>query len=68
MKRNLKILSLILAVIFITGILGACNNNANQQAQETTPVINTSTKTEKFPLTLEDSKGTKVTIKQSRRK
>ncbi|WP_024832439.1 ABC transporter substrate-binding protein [Ruminiclostridium josui] len=63
MKRNLKILSLILAVIFITGILGACNNNANQQAQETTPVINTSTKTEKFPLTLEDSKGTKVTIK-----
>ncbi len=66
MKRNLKILSLILSLVFITGIFGACTNSTNQQASETTKAIDTSVKnttTEKFPMTLEDSKGTKVTLK-----
>ncbi len=66
MKRNLKVLSFILAMIFITGIMGACTNNTNQQASDTTKAIDTSVKstaTDKYPLTLEDSKGTKVTIK-----
>ncbi len=66
MKRNLKILSFILAMIFITGIFGACSSDTNQQASDTTKAVDTSvesTATDKYPLTLEDSKGTKVTIK-----
>ncbi len=65
MKRSLRVLYLILAIIFISGIFGACTNNANQQASETTQAVDTSvksTETENYPLTLKDSKGTEVTL------
>ncbi len=65
MKRSLRVLNLMLAVIFITGIFAACTNNTNQQASETTLGVDTagkSTISEKYPLTLKDSKGTEVTL------
>ncbi len=66
MKRSLRILYLMLAVIFIIGIFAACTNNTNQQASETTQGVDTagkSTISEKYPLTLKDSKGTEVTLR-----
>lgn len=65
MKRSLRILYLMLAVIFIIGIFAACTNNTNQQASETTQGVDTagkSTISEKYPLTLKDSKGTEVIL------
>lgn len=73
MKISLKILSLILAVVLLAGMITACGNTRNAQSGNSTEAAGTTSQSDgssqasqstasKYPLTLQDAKGTSVTI------